>query len=50
MHVMGSGRGLANFNSTLILPFSGCEVCPSEAPRSGVKSKSSMKKPFIYMS
>jgi len=35
--MMGSGNGLLNFNSTLILPISGCDVCPSEPPRSGVK-------------
>jgi len=49
MHVMGLGSGLAIFNSTLILPLSGCDVCPSEAPRSGVKSKGSMKKPYIHV-
>ena len=43
IHVMGSGNGLLNFNSTLILPLSGYDVCPSEALRSGVKSKSNMK-------
>ena len=37
VHVLGSGKGLLNFNSPLILPLSGCDVYPSEAARSGVK-------------
>ena len=43
MHVMASGKGFFNFNSTLILPLSGCDVCRSEAARSDVKSNSNMK-------
>jgi len=43
MQVMVSGKGLLNFNSNLILPLSECNVFPSEAARSGIKSKSSMK-------
>jgi len=39
----GVGQRLVNFKYTVILPISGCDVCPSEAPRSGVKSKSTMK-------
>jgi len=43
MHVMVSGKGMMNFKSNLIMPLSGCDVCPSEAARSVVKSKNSMK-------
>jgi hypothetical protein len=31
MHLTDTGSGLPNFNSTLILPLSGLEVCQSEA-------------------
>lgn len=44
-----SGRGFSNFNSILIVPFSGNEECASVAATSGVRSKSSMKYPFTYM-
>jgi len=37
------GNGLANFNSTLILPSSGREVWASEASWSCVRSKSNVK-------
>jgi hypothetical protein len=42
MHLIGSGNGFDNFNSILMLPFPGIDVCP-EAARSGDKSKRSMK-------
>ena len=42
-HVIALGNGLLNFNSILILPFSGWDVCPSDTPLSSVRSKSDMK-------
>jgi len=42
-YVIASGYGLAIFNSTLILPFSGWEVWASEATWEEVRSESSMK-------
>ena len=47
---MRSGRSDQNLISSRIWPFVGSEVCPSEAERSGVKSKSNIKKTFIYLS
>ena len=48
--VTASGSALANFKSILISPFVGGEEWPSDAARSGVRSYTSMKNPFIYMS
>ena len=45
--VVATGSALENLASILILPLSGLEVWPSNAPRSGVRSKSSMKYSFM---
>jgi len=44
------GNALANFKSVVMSPFVGGEAWPSDAARSGVRSYTIIKNPFIYMS
>lgn len=49
MQVIESGNDFLNFNNSIILlPLSRCEVFPSVALRSDVRSKSCMKYRAIY--
>lgn len=41
--VIESGNAFLYFNSIFMLSLSGCDVCPSDAPRSGVRQMSSIK-------
>ena len=47
---IGSGNCLVNFYSILILPLSICDVCPYDAPWSGVRSKNNKTNTAIYIS
>jgi len=44
-----SGRAFLNFRSKRMCPCAESDACPSEAARSGVRSKTNMKNPYIYM-
>ena len=45
----GSGRAFLNFRSKRMCPFSESDACPYEAARSGVRSNTNMKNPFVYI-
>ena len=45
----GSGRAFLNFRSKRMCPCVESDACRSEAARYGVKSKTNMKNPFVYI-